>query len=115
MKSVLVFFTLFLAACSSDDPDPLPVDAPAGTIDSPANVDAPMGNVCTGLLYDKCTTNAQCMSGTCRAFNNLGVSLCTQTCVPGGAACPTQGGVAVQCPTNAMICRPNAANTCTAP
>lgn len=105
-----------LSGCPSDDPPP--VDAP-GTIDSPggidAAIDAPMGNVCTGLLYDKCTTNAQCMSGNCRPFNNLGYSLCTQACVPGGAACPTQGGTPVACPTNAMICRPAAGNTCTAP
>lgn len=100
-----------LTGCASDDP--APVDAPKA-IDSPT-IDAPMGNVCTGLLYDKCTTNAQCMSGNCRPFNNLGYSLCTQACVPGGAACPTQGGAAVQCPSNAMICRPAAGNTCTAP
>jgi len=84
-------------------------------IDSPITIDAPMTNTCTGLLYDRCSMDSQCMSGTCRMFNNLGVMLCTQACTPAGAACPTQGGATVQCPSNAMICRPNAANTCTPP
>ncbi len=107
-----------LAGCPSDDP--APIDAPAGTIDSPAGtvdaaIDAPMGNTCTGLLYDRCTTNAQCMSNNCRPFNNLGYSMCTQACTVGGAACPTQNGTAVTCVTNSMICRPAMANACTPP
>lgn len=112
-----VLLLVLLAGCPSDDP--APVDAPAGGIDSPATVDAaidaPMSNTCTGQLYDRCTTNTQCMSGTCRMFNNLGVSLCTQACTVGGTACPTQGGAAVTCVQNSMICRPAAANTCTPP
>ena len=111
MRHALVLLVI-LTGCPKDD-DPPPVDSPA-TIDSPVTIDAP-GNVCTGQLYDRCSSNAQCMSGTCRMFNNLGVMLCTQTCVPGGAACPMQGATAVQCPSNSMICRPNAANTCTPP
>ena len=113
MRHVLLL-VVALTGCPSDDPPP--IDSPAAAIDSPAGmIDAPMGNVCTGLLYDRCSSNAQCMSGVCRMFNNLGVMLCTQVCVPGGTACPMQGATAVLCPANSMICRPNAANTCTPP
>ncbi len=103
-----------LAGCG-DDGSPAPIDSPA-TIDAAVTVDAPMGNVCTGQIYDLCTSNTQCMSGMCRMFNNLGVMLCTQTCTPGGAACPMQGATAVACTTgNSTVCRPAAANTCTPP
>ncbi len=102
-----VLLLVALAGCPSDE-DPPPVDAPA-TIDGPA------GNVCTGQLYDRCTSNTQCMSGNCRMFNNLGIMMCTQACTAGGAACPTQNGAAVECVTNSMICRPAGANTCTPP
>ena len=98
-----------LAGCPSDDPPPP---------DAPSSIDAPAGNVCTGLLYDRCTDNTQCMSGNCRMFNNIGVSLCTQACTVGGAACPMQGATAVSCSNGAggsNVCRPAAANTCTPP
>ena len=116
-----VLLLVLLTGCSSDDSSP--IDAPAGTIDSPTSVDAafdaaidaPTSTTCTGQLYDRCTTNAQCLSGTCRLFNNLGVSLCTQACTVGGAACPTQGGTAVTCVQNSLVCRPAMANTCTPP
>jgi len=114
-----VLLLVLLTGCPSDDP--APVDAPAGSIDSPATVDAaidaPMSNTCTGQLYDRCTTNTQCMSGTCRMFNSLGVMLCTQACTVGGAACPMQGATAVPCSSGGTsnVCRPAAANTCTPP
>ncbi len=98
MKYALIFVAT-LAGCSGDDP--------------PA-VDAP-GTLCTGQLYDRCSDNAQCMSGNCRMFNNLGAMLCTQACTAGGAACPTQMGTAVECVTNSQICRPAMANACSAP
>jgi hypothetical protein len=101
-----VLLVLVLAGCPSDDPPP---------VDAPAVIDGPAGTVCTGQLYDRCTSNAQCMSGNCRMFNNLGIMMCTQTCTAGGAACPTQNGAAVECVTNSMICRPASANTCTPP
>ena len=118
MKYPTLLLVILASGCPAEDPPA--VDAPGAAIDSPAGavdaaIDAPMSNVCTGLLYDRCTTNAQCMSGICRPFNNLGFSLCTQACTVGGAACPTQGGVAVQCVNNSMVCRPAAGNTCTPP
>jgi len=119
MKYTALLLAILAAGCPDDDPPAVvapgaTIDSPAGTID--AAIDAPMSNVCTGLIYDRCTTNTQCMSGNCRPFNNLGYSLCTQVCVPGGAACPTQNGAAVPCTTgNSNVCRPTAGNACTAP
>jgi len=118
MKHTVLLLAILAAGCPDDDPPALdapmtPIDSPAGTVD--AAIDAPMSNVCTGLLYDRCTTNAQCMSNNCRPFNNLGYSLCTQACTVGGAACPTQNGTAVQCANNSLVCRPAAANACTPP
>jgi len=105
MRHALLLLAV-LTGCPSEDPPP---------VDAPIMIDSPAGAVCTGQLYDRCSSNTQCMSGVCRMFNNLGVMLCTQVCTPGGAACPTQGAAAVQCPANSMICRPDAANTCTPP
>ena len=93
MLSLLMIACGVLVACGGDDGG----DAPA----------------CTGALYDLCTDNTDCMSNNCRMFNDLGVMLCTEACTPGGTACPTQDGAAVNCPMNAMVCRPPAANSCT--
>jgi hypothetical protein len=103
-----------LTGCPSDDPPP--ADAPS-SIDSSVTIDAPMSNICTGQLYDRCTSSTQCMSGNCRMFNNLGVMLCTQACTVGGAACPMQGATVVSCSSGggSNVCRPAAANTCTPP
>jgi hypothetical protein len=98
MKQAALLVAVWMTACSGDG--------------GSAAIDAPALPACTGALYDVCTDNTQCTSGTCRAFNNLGVSLCTQACTPGGTACPTQNGAAVQCVMNSMICRPGAANSC---
>ena len=102
---------LHAAGCGDDGGEP-PIDA-AMTVD--AAIDAPPSNACTGQLYDLCSDNTQCASNNCRMFNNLGVSLCTQACTPGGTACPTQGSAAVECVQNSMVCRPAGANACTLP
>ncbi|MEQ1932744.1 MAG: hypothetical protein ABL962_02530 [Fimbriimonadaceae bacterium] len=114
MRHALLLAVTF-AACG-DDGSPAPIDSPAA-IDSPMTIDSPMGNVCIGQIYDRCTSNTQCMSGNCRMFNNLGVMLCTQACTPGGAACPMQGATVVNCSTGggSNVCRPAAANACTPP
>lgn len=106
-----------LSACKdggSGPPDAAPIDTPSGgdgaVTDS--SIDA-LANVCTGLLYDSCTTNAQCASNNCKLFNGAALQICTQAC-SASVPCPAQNGVAVAC-NNMGVCRPNAANTCTPP
>ena len=67
---------------------------------------------CTNAVYDPCTTAADCTSGNCRAFNQDGIQVCTQTCTPGdNTTCPTLNGQAATC-NNMGICKPPAANAC---
>ena len=89
--------------CSSDD----------GTTTPPVDgaIDTPAGAVCTGAIYDPCTSNAQCMSGNCKLFMGDNLQVCTQTC-GAGTACPMAGSTAVTC-NNMMVCKPPAANNCT--
>jgi hypothetical protein len=63
---------------------------------------------CTGALYDPCTDNTQCQSASCKAFNGLGVEVCTTTCTPGDDT-PCGAGTC----NNMGICKPPAANACT--
>jgi hypothetical protein len=101
----IFMLALLLAACGDDGgSSPPPVDM-STTIDMPA------GNACTGVVYDPCTNNTQCMSGNCRLFMGDGIQVCTQACTPGGA-CPMSGSTAVTC-NNMGVCKPPAANNCT--
>jgi hypothetical protein len=62
---------------------------------------------CTGALYDPCTDSTQCESASCKAFNGLGVEVCTTTCTPGDDT-PCGTGTC----NNMGICKPPAANAC---
>jgi hypothetical protein len=120
---ILCLLVIGLAACPSDNNKPA-IDAPAGHVDAPKNVDSSMAGdapgadaakmVCTGAIYDACNPAASnCMTGTtCKTFNGSGFSVCTPTCT---TTCPMQGTMTVTC--NGMgLCKPNAPNTtCTAP
>lgn len=95
-------------ACSGDDGSPAPGDGP-GT-----GSDAGSSAACTNALYDPCTDNSQCTSGNCHMFNmpSPGIKVCTQACST-TTPCPMQNGMAAECGTNSLICRPPAANNCT--
>jgi hypothetical protein len=89
-------FVLLLAACSGDNPP---------------NVDAdPRGPKCTGMPYDNCATEHDCMVSApmCKLFQSDGFQICTTVCTAGGSnTCPAGGTC------NAMgICKPTAANMC---
>jgi len=107
---------LALSACDEGE-DQSSVDAPAAVIDGSLLVDAPGPDatlaVCTGAIYDSCTTSNQCMSNNCKLFNQDQIQVCTQAC-SAAAPCPMQNGVAAQC-NNMGICKPPAANACTPP
>ena len=99
----LALLALFAIGCSSSEGDPKP------RVDS--GIDAPAGVMCTGALYDPCTTNAHCSTNLCRNFTGDGIQVCTQTCTP-GTSCPSAGSTGVAC--NMMgVCKPPAANNCT--
>ena len=69
---------------------------------------------CPGVAYDPCTTNDQCMSMNCHAYNSAGFSVCTQACTPlDNSTCPVDStGVHGTC--NMMgNCKPAKANDCT--
>ena len=82
---------------------------------SACTADAPSGTgtqACTKVLYDPCNDEHDCNSGQCEGFNGGPTPVCTQSCTPGGGACPAQGSTAVPCDTTSF-CRPAAPNSCT--
>jgi hypothetical protein len=63
----------------------------------------PAAPVCTGMVYDNCTSNEQCQSGMCHLFSGE-FQVCTQTCTPGNnAMCPS---VNTDKCNNRGICKP---------
>lgn len=67
---------------------------------------------CTGVVYDNCRTNDDCMSGNCHVFNGE-FSVCTQACTAGdNTTCPlSANGLPAKC-NNRGICKPNVNNAC---
>ena len=78
-----------------------------GTPVPDANLMLPM---CTGQLYDSCTTNAGCMSNNCHLYAQDAIQVCTQAC-DATHPCPTLNGMAASC-NNMGICKPPGANAC---
>ncbi len=93
----LIFAIAMLAACSGDTP-------------------STKGRACTGNTYDPCLDEHNCTSmtaTTCRNYATEGFQVCTQTCTPGGSACPKGvDGQSATCDENGF-CKPVAANDCT--
>ena len=66
---------------------------------------------CTGVIYDHCITEHDCMNMQCMPFQAF--MACTQQCTVGDdTTCPLQGTTAVTCGANAF-CAPAAPNDCT--
>ncbi len=59
---------LLLAACETGGDGPTLPDA---------DLTKPM---CTGVVFDSCTTAAGCMSGNCKLFEDALIQVCTTTC-----------------------------------
>lgn len=98
MRCLVIATTLLLCACETGGASkPLP----------DADLSKPM---CTGLLYDSCTSNAGCMSMNCHLYEGDGFQVCTQTCSSSNP-CPNQNGTPASC-NNKGICKPPAANAC---
>jgi len=94
MKNLLLLaIAMTLGACSGDDG--------GSTIE------------CSGSAYDPCVDNADCDSQNCHLYGSAAFTVCTQAC-DASNPCPDQDGEAVPC-NNMGLCRPAAANTCTAP
>src|SRR3569623_1031550 len=73
-------FVLVLAACSGDTPPAVDAD--------------PRGPTCTGVAYDSCATEHDCMTSApmCHTFQSQGFQVCTTVCTEGAAnTCPTGG------------------------
>lgn len=88
----------FVAACKTGSEDPPLPDA---------NPSLPL---CTGVVYDSCTSAAGCMSMNCHLFSQDGIQVCTQPC-DAANPCPMQNGQAATC-NNRGICKPPASNAC---
>ena len=75
----------------------------------------PAAPVCTGVVYDNCTSNSQCMSGMCHLFSG-DFQVCTQTCTAGdNATCPVSvDGTTSKC-NQRGICKPTINNMCRPP
>jgi hypothetical protein len=73
--------------------------------------DPQAGALCTGAVYDTCTTSDQCSSQNCHLFNGAALQVCTQTC-NATTPCPNDvTGATVAC-NNMNICKPAVANNC---
>jgi hypothetical protein len=73
----------------------------------PKNPDG--GNKCTGLPYDSCNTEHDCMSADCHPFTTIQV--CTVGCST-TQPCPNDSTGAPGTCTAMGICQPAAANAC---
>jgi len=90
---------LFLAACDSDDTNPM------------QQADAASGPMCTGAVYDTCTADAQCSSQQCHLYSANALQVCTQACSAAVPCPPDSTGAPVTC--NQMgNCKPGVANSC---
>jgi hypothetical protein len=71
--------------------------------------------LCTGALYDNCTSSSQCTSGMCHLFSGE-FQVCTQPCTAGDdSTCPASaGGTSPKC-NNRGICKPAVNNMCRPP
>ena len=85
---------LAIAACSGDPPP-----QPDG------------GDKCTGLTYDLCNTEHDCMSHACQEFMTEGFQVCTVACNV-SLPCPADSsGHPATCNANS-VCEPAVANAC---
>ena len=76
-----------------------------------ANPNAPL---CTGVVYDNCVTDAQCMSGMCKLFAGE-FQVCSQACTAGEhSTCPQSMGGTPKC-NNRGLCKPAQNNNCRPP
>ncbi len=97
MRCLPITLLLLASACGGGSDAKLP----------DANLSLPM---CTGVVFDACTSNTQCMSMNCKLFSGDGIQVCTQAC-SAATPCPMQNGAATTC-NNMGICKPAAANAC---
>lgn len=77
-----------------------------------ADLSAP---VCTGVVYDNCTSSSQCGSGQCHLFSGE-FQVCTQACTPNdNSSCPVSAnGMESKCNMRG-ICKPAVNNACRPP
>ena len=75
----------------------------------------PGAPLCTGVVYDNCTSNSQCGSGMCHLFSGE-FQVCTQPCTAGdNSTCPTSAGGGTPKCNNRGICKPAVNNMCRPP
>lgn len=94
----ILLLAMALAACGGGNSPPLP----------DADPNAPL---CTGAVYDNCTSNAGCTSQNCHLFEQDAIQICTQAC-DASNPCPNDAnGMPGSC-NNRGICKPRVANAC---
>ena len=75
----------------------------------------PAAPLCTGVVYDNCTSNSQCDSGMCHTFSGE-FQVCTQQCTAGdNSTCPPSVGGGMPKCNNRGICKPALNNMCRPP
>jgi hypothetical protein len=99
-RTILLSIAIALAGCGGG----------GGTIPD-ADLSLP---VCTGVVYDNCSNNTQCMSQNCHLYSKDAIQVCTQSCSASNP-CPNDvNGTPGQC-NNMGICKPSKGNACRPP
>ncbi|MBA3465011.1 MAG: hypothetical protein H0T46_34065 [Deltaproteobacteria bacterium] len=66
--------------------------------------DVGKGPVCSGMLYDNCAQEHDCMSNECRTYTAEGYNVCTQQC-SASVPCPDKDGMPVTCDMASGVCK----------
>jgi len=95
---LLIVVVIAIAACGGGGTTTLP----------DADPNAPL---CTGAVYDNCTSNTGCASMNCHLFDASAFQVCTQAC-DASNPCPADASGAAGSCNNKGICKPARANSC---
>ena len=75
----------------------------------------PAAPVCTGVVYDNCTSNDQCDDMNCHEFSGE-FRVCTKACTPNdNSTCPLDKNMQQAKCNNRGICKPLVNNDCRPP
>jgi hypothetical protein len=99
MRSLLFLLAIAASACGGG--------GGGGSIPD-ADPNAPL---CTGAVFDNCTSSDQCQSQNCKLFEQDAIQVCTQACDANNPCPDDASGNPATC-NNRGICKPSRANAC---